>query len=138
MTAEAQSPAAQSIREEPVPDGVVATGSFTSTDGSTKGAVDVVITADLGEFAVREFATTQERLGVRAPFGRSATEPCVGGGGFAFPDIVAGTPSGPLIMPLSFGRGDPTFITEIVLTTPAAPDDAQSCIDRVTARAPIE
>jgi hypothetical protein len=65
---------------------------------------------------------------------------------FAFADIVEGTPTDPLTLPLSFGRGDPTFISEIVLTTSAAlgsdgvfkqADGSSDCINQVVARAPL-
>jgi len=70
----------------------------------------------------------------------------VDGAAFAFADIVAGKPTDPLILPLSFGRGDPTFISEIALTTSAAlgsdgvfkqADSSSDCINQVVARAPL-
>ncbi len=47
------------------------------------------------------------------------------------------TPTDPLILPLSFGRGDPTFISEIALTTFKQADGSSDCINQVVARAPL-
>ena len=80
---------------------------------------------------------TSEPLGVRSPFGGSEADPCVDGAAFAFADIVAGKPTDPLILPLSFGRGDPTFISEIALTTSTQADGSGDCINQVVARAPL-
>lgn len=130
----------------PIPEGVVASGAFNPADGSTTGTVDVVVKGDLAELVLRDLVSTHERLGVRAPFGDSEADPCMDGDAFAFADIVAGTPTDPLILPLSFGRGDPTFISEIALTTSATlgsdggfkqADGSSDCINQVVARAPL-
>ena len=131
---------------QPIPEGVVASGAFNAADGSTTGTVDVVVTRNLAELVLRDLVSTHERLGVRAPFGDSEADPCLDTDAFAFADIVAGTPTDPLILPLSFGRGDPTFISEIALTTSAAlgsdgvfkqADSSSDCINQVVARAPL-
>ncbi len=120
-----------------IPQGLVASGTFHSTDGTTTGAVDVVVTGHLAELVLRDLVSTHERLGVRAPLRDSEGDPCVDSHAFAFTDIVAGTPTDPLIMPLSLGRGDPTFISEIVLTTMTQADGSSHCINLVVARAPL-
>ena len=122
---------------QPIPEGVVASGAFNSADGSTTGTVDVVVTGDQAELVLRDLVSTHERLGVRAPFGDSEADPCVDGAGFAFAGIVASTPTDPLILPLSLGRGDPTFISEIALTTFKQADGSSDCINQVVARAPL-
>jgi len=131
---------------QPIPEGVVASGAFNPADGATTGTVDVVVKGDRAELVLRDLVSTHERLGVYAPFGDSEADPCVDGDAFAFADIVAGTPTGPLVLPLSFGRGDPTFISEIALTTSAAlgsdgvfkqADGSSDCINHVVARAPL-
>jgi hypothetical protein len=130
----------------PIPEGVVASGAFNTADGSTTGTVDVVVTGDLAELVLRDLVSTHELLGVRAPFGHSKADRCMDGDAFAFAEIVAGRPTDPLILPLSFGRGDPTFISEIALTTSAAlgsdgvfkqADGSSDCINQVVARAPL-
>jgi hypothetical protein len=123
---------------QPIPEGVVASGTFKPADGSTTGTVDVVVTGNLVELVLRDLKSTHKRLGVRAPFGDSKADPCVDGPGFEFADIVAGTPTDPLNLPLEFGRGDPTFISEIALHSPSAQADRSSdCINQVVARAPL-
>ncbi|MEP7369627.1 MAG: hypothetical protein ABI662_08230 [Dermatophilaceae bacterium] len=118
---------------QPIPEGVVASGTFNSVDGSTTGTVDVVVTGDLAELVLRDLVSTHKRLGVSAPFGDSAADPCVDDGAFSFGDIVAGTPTD--LTPLWFGRGDPTFISEIALTTVTQADGSSHCIYQVVARA---
>jgi hypothetical protein len=86
---------------------------------------------------LRDFVSTHERLGVRAPFGDSEADPCVDGAAFAFADIVAGTPTDPLILPSSFGLGDPTLMSEIALRTSKQADGSSDCINEVVARAPL-
>ena len=131
---------------QPIPEGVVATGAFNTADGSTTGTVDVVVKGDLAELVLHDFVSTHKRLGVRAPFGASEADPCVDGAAFAFADIVAGTPTDPLILPLWFPWSDPTFISEIALTTSATigsdggfkqADGSTDCINQVVARAPL-
>ncbi|MBC7558345.1 MAG: hypothetical protein H7270_03125 [Dermatophilaceae bacterium] len=132
---------------QPIPEGVVASGAFKSADGSTTGTVDVVVQGDLAELVLRDLVPTHERLGVVAPLRGSEADPCVDSAAFAFADIVAGTPTGPLVLPLSFARCDPTFISEIALTTagnlvPGGGAFEQSfgssdCINQVVARAPL-
>ncbi|HET7739406.1 MAG TPA: hypothetical protein VFL67_02005, partial [Mycobacterium sp.] len=95
------------------------------------------MTGDLAKLELHDLVSTHRRLGVRAPFGNPRTGPCVDGAAFAFADIVAGTPTDPLVMPLSLGRGDPSFISEIALTTFRRPDDSNECINKVVARAPL-
>jgi hypothetical protein len=137
----APAPAAEA---QSIPEGVVASGAFKSTHGSTKGTVDVVVTGETAELVLRDFVSTHKRLGVRAPFGDAKADPCLDSDAFAFADIVAGKPTDPLILPLSFGRGDPTFISEIALTTSATigsggvfkqADGSSECINKVVARA---
>ena len=133
---------------QPIPEGVVASGAFKSADGSTTGTVDVVVTGNLAELVLHDLVSTHKRLGVHAPFGDSEAGPCVDGAAFGFADIVAGTPTDPLILPLEFGRGDPTFISGIALTTSATlgpgiggvfkqADGSSDCINKVVARAPL-
>jgi len=136
-TASVVATAQPTAEAQPIPEGVVASGAFNPADGSTTGTVDVVVTGNLAELVLRDLVSTHERLGVRAPFGDSEADPCVDGAAFAFADIVAGTPTDPLILPLSFGRGDPTFISEIALTTFKQADGSSDCINQVVARAPL-
>jgi hypothetical protein len=136
-TASVVATAQPTAEAQPIPEGVVASGTFNPADGSTTGTVDVVVTGNLAELVLRDLVSTHERLGVRAPFGDSEADPCVDGAAFAFADIVAGTPTDPLILPLSFGRGDPTFISEIALTTSTQADGSGDCINQVVARAPL-
>jgi hypothetical protein len=136
-TAQPSATAQPTAEAQPIRQGVVASGTFHPADGSTTGTVDVVVTGDLAKLVLRDLKSTHERLGVRAPFRHPQTGPCADGAGFAFADIVAGTPTDPLIMPLSLGRGDPTFIREIALTTFMPADDSNECINKVVARAPL-
>ena len=136
-TASVVATAQPTAEAQPIPEGVVASGAFKPADGSTTGTVDVVVTGNLAELVLRDLVSTHERLGVRAPFGDSEADPCVDGAAFAFADIVAGTPTDPLILPLSLGRGDPTFISEIALTTSTPTDGSSDCINQVVARAPL-
>jgi hypothetical protein len=136
-TAQPTAPAQPTAEAQPIPEGVVASGAFKPADGSTTGTVDVVVKGNLAKLVLRDLVSTHKRLGVRAPFGDSAADPCVDGAGFEFAGIVAGTPTDPLILPLSFGRGDPTFISEIALTTFKQADSSIDCINQVVARAPL-
>jgi hypothetical protein len=133
-------------KAQPIAEGVVASGAFKAVDGSTRGTVDVVVKGNDAELVLRDLVSTHKRLGVRAPFGGSAADPCLDSAAFAFADIVEGAPTDPLILPLSFGRGDPTFISEITLTTSASlgsdgvfkqADGSSGCINHVVARAPL-
>lgn len=127
---------------QPIPEGVVASGVFKPADGSTTGTVDVIVKGDLAELVLHDLVSTHEQLGVRAPLnearrrsGHSEADPCMDSNALAFADIVAGTPTDPLTMLLSFGSGDPTFISEIVLTTFKEADGSSDCINKVVARA---
>jgi hypothetical protein len=143
-TASVVATAQPTAEAQPIPEGVVASGAFNPADGSTTGTIDVVVKEDHAELVLRDLVSTHERLGVRAPFGGSEADPCMDSDAFAFADIVAGTPTDPLILPLSFAHGDPTFISEIALTTSAAlgsdgvfkqADGSSDCINHVVARA---
>lgn len=125
------------VEARPIPQGVVGSGTFHPADGSTTGTVDIVVTGELAKLVLRDLKSTHKRLGVRAPFRHPQTGPCADGAGFAFADIVAGTPTDPLILDLSLGRGDPTFIREVALTTFMPADDSNECINKVVARAPL-
>ncbi|HYO17732.1 MAG TPA: hypothetical protein VES02_03570, partial [Dermatophilaceae bacterium] len=102
------------------------------------------VTGALAKLVLRDLVSTHKQLGVRAPFGDSEADPCVDSEAFAFADIVAGTPTDQLVLPLSFGWGDPTFISEVALTTSATlgsdggfkqADGSSDCINQVVARA---
>jgi len=143
-TAQPTAAAQPTAEAQPIPEGVVASGAFKAADGSTTGTVDVVVKGDLAELVLHDLVSTHERLGVRAPFdearrrsGHSEADPCMDSDAMGFADIVAGTPTDPLTMPLSFGRGDPTFISEIALTTFKEADGSSDCINKVVARAPL-
>ena len=124
------------MEARPIPQGVVGSGTFHPADGSTTGTVDIVVTGEFAKLVLRDLKSTHKRLGVRAPFRHPQTGPCADGAGFAFADIVAGTPA-PLILDLSLGRGDPTFIREVALTTFMPADDSTECINKVVARVPL-
>jgi hypothetical protein len=145
-TASVVTTAQPTAKAQPIPEGVVASGTFRPADGSTTGTVDLVVKGDLVELVLRGFVSTHKRLGVSAPFGDSKPDPCRDGAAFAFADIVAGKPTDPLILPLSIGRGDPTFMSEIALTTSATlgsdgefkqADGSSNCLNKVVARAPL-
>lgn len=131
---EAAQPTAKPQR---VPQGLVASGTFRSTDGSTTGAVDVVVNRHLVELVLRDLETNHERLGVHAPLRDPEADPCMDGHAFWFGDIVDGTRTDPVAMPLSLGRGDPTLVSEIALTTFTQADGSSHCIHLVVARAPL-
>ena len=120
-----------------MPEGVVASGVFSSVDGSTTGAVDVVVSGEVAEVVLRNFATTHDRLAVSAPLGRAVQARCVDGESFALGDVVPGARPDPLILPLSSGRGDPSFLTEVVVAMHTPPGDSGECINQVVAAAPL-
>lgn len=117
-----------------MPEGIVATGTFVSPDGSTSGGIEVVVDGGDARVELLDFTTSHPRLTASASLWLREDDPCADGGGLSFGDFAPDEIE--MVLPQGYLHGDWTAIDEIDLTV-FAPADTTECINTIVARAPL-
>lgn len=124
---------AEPIEDTPA-DGVVATGAFESSDGSTSGRVEVRLRDGLAMVVFIDVESTHAEVGVEASLVSRENDPCTDGRGLSWGQADSGSLT---IRELSADlvENDLTAYDEIDLTV--LTDASSPCVNTIIARAPL-
>jgi hypothetical protein len=124
------------LRRQP-PQGVVATGTFQSPDGSTSGRVEVEVEGEQAFVYFYDVRSSHETVSASASLWSREQDPCSDGGSLAWGDSAPSALHRELL-PTEMVSGDWTAFDEIDLTVYTAMADGSNCINLIVARAPLE